>query len=496
MTLLDTAHTLTITIAGVDVGAWLVTGSLRITTVLGAELDSCNFELEDYGGLGPVTSWAEVIVTDETATKLFAGYAATVTSQVIQAGYLRWSITALDYGVMFQKRIVDRAFVDTHAGTIIDTLVQDELTGYDSTTYVSAGKEYSIRFDRRTLFDCIKDLADKDGFQWWVDVDKKLHYLLETDGAEAPFAIADVTACNWTTTFPVSGPNLSVEEDATDIRNDVTVHGGVAISQPVTENFIANGTQVNFIVSQTPINAVGVVTLDGVVQTVGRDYIDDPAKFNCMVNWTYGKIMFADPPAAGVSVSVTYTYDDPVRSVVQDLASQALYGRQEYIHVDPAIADESHADMLATAILQRYRYPDVRGRLTVERAGLAAGQQLAITCAALGWTNEVFMIQQCVLTQKRGGLLVCDVQFGGREPSLLDALRGIAGGSGGVAAGGIGSGAGTALGQRLDLRQPTAYQYIEDVTGARYLVPVYNVTVGSGELDLSDADSSGYVALL
>lgn len=497
---LDTAHTLTLTVDGTDVTGYLVESSLRLQTVIGAELDTCAFDLVDYDGLlGAFTSWLEVIVTDETATRLFGGYAAQVRARHAPGGEnLIWSITALDYGVLFQKRIVDQTFVGKTAAYMIDTLVQAELSGlgFDSTTYVATGGTYDIRFDRRTLFDAIKELSDKDNFIWWVDSTKHLHYVDDTSGAAAPFQVSDLAHANWTTIFPVDSSGFDVEEDASDIRNTVTVHGGVQTSEPVVEDFTGDGVTTDFAVAYSPINACGTVTVEGVEQQVGRDFIDDPARFPVLVNWTYGVLKFAVAPALGAAISIAYTYDAAIRTAVVDATSVATYGTHEYVHVDLSIASSAQAALLANAILSRYKNPTTAGRCTVERYGLAAGQILKVTDTALNWTAREFIIQNVVLTYGRKGI-TCAVQFGSREPSLLDALRGVAGGAGGIATGGIGSGAGTALGGRLDSRQPTGYQYVYDSgSGTWFLLPIYNVTIGNGEFDFSDDVNSGYIVAL
>lgn len=499
MTLLDANHTFTITVNGADVTRYLTGSSLRIQTVLGAELDTCTFDLEDYdNALGAITSWLPVTVEDESANVLFAGYAAQVRAQLGPGGgHLIWTLTCLDYGVLLQKRIVDSTFTETTAASMIGTLVAAELgaAGYDGATYVATGGTYTMRFDRRTLFDCIQELASKDEYIWWVDTDKALHYIAEASATAAPFAIAPLASCDWSTTFPAQGA-LSVEEDASDIRNAVAVHGGVTTSDPLTEFFVGDGVTTDFTVSHAPINATNAVLVNGAVQETGRDFIDDPTKFAVLINWSYGVLKFADPPAAGAAIQIVYTYDEAVRVTVNDAASQATYGVHEYVHVDPAIASEAEATFVAEAILRRYKNPTTSGRLTVERLGLAAGQKLSITNTALGWTAREFIIQSATTSVSRKGVQT-DVQFGTREPSLLQVLRGVAGSAGGIATGGIGSGAGTALGERLDLRQPTGYQFLsEPDSGVSWLVPVYNVTVGDGILDFSDEDNSGYWILL
>lgn len=503
--LLDPLLPIRVTINNVDVTAFYRSRSLQISLTLGADADTCRVALEDYNGtLGAVAGWDELRVTEQGyGTTLFAGFVVAAQQKPLAGGGVLWSLTATDKGALLQKVTVTANYTAKFGGAIVRSLAATYAPWLDLTHVAAGVKARDLRFDRVALSDAFKKLAELDGYDWWVD-DTALWYIPQAQALAAPFALADGLNCQpvngaYTTRYPYLKDSLEVSRDYVDIRNRVIVHGGTRASPPQTELFTADGVKQEFPVVHAPVNVYIAIYIDGFPQRFGREYIDDPTQYDILTNWQHGVVKFASAPAAGKVIQVIYTYDDPLRVTVTDATSAALYCPPElayfdYMHVDGALASETACEAAALEILAKYAYEQVYGGIGAPKLGLKPGQMLKITDGALAWVDAEYLIRSATIREVANKVFATDVRFGNRQPSLLDAMLGLAGASGGVAAGASG-GQGDILQAPKDLRQPTGYQYIQTAGGEWVLVPVYHQLVGTGMLDYSDANNSQYVGL-
>ncbi len=495
--LLDPLLPIKVYINSMDVTAYYVSRSLALSLTLGQDVDTCRLALHDSGGLGAVAGWDELRVTElGYGTTLFAGYVVTAKQSVLEGQQLLWDLTASDKGALLQKIMVTATFTAAFGGAIITALAAS-YASWLNVTHVAVGiQARDINFDRLSLADCIKKLAELDGYEWWVE-DNDLWYVPQTYAPAAPFRLAD--GLNWrgqTGVAPYLANSLQIDRDYVDVRNRVIVHGGTRASEPQTEIFTGDGTTTTFYLTHGDINVYITIYLNGAPQRFGREYIDDARGYPVLTNWQHGYVKFATAPAVGAAIQVVYTYNDPLRVTVTDTASAALYCPAElpyfdYIHVDGTLVTESACEAAALEIISKYAYEQVYGAVTVPKLGLKPGQVVQITDSTLGWSAASYLIRAANIREVRNKVFETQVRFGNRKPSLLDAMLGLAGAPGGVAAGASG-GQGDILSPPIDLRQPTGYQYVELANGERILVPVYHQLVGTGQLDFSDANNSQY----
>jgi len=115
MSTMDGAHTFTLSVGGNDVTAYLLKDTFKSTSALTHEIDTCNFTVEDSDGTLPdVDLWMEVIITDEGATKLFAGYCTRRKLEVAPSmKRKRVQLFCQDYGVLLKTVIVDTDYRTT-----------------------------------------------------------------------------------------------------------------------------------------------------------------------------------------------------------------------------------------------------------------------------------------------------------------------------------------------------------------------------------------------
>lgn len=499
--LLDVLHPLTILINNMDVSLYYETGSFAATLTIGQELDTCSFQLRNsWGNLGVIVPWDEVrIVEQGYGQDLFTGYVVSATQTPEPGGVLLWDLTCLDEGVIAQKIIIDETYTNTLTGTIMRDLCAKYLPWIDATSKVAAGTAQSVRFDRKTLAEAFKMLADLDGYEYWIK-SGTLHYLPPDMTDAAPFGLADANNIDMVSRFPCDARSVRITRDGIDVRNRVVVHGGMRASDPVTEMFHGDGVKTVFTVTHAPVHVFITVLVAGESKRFGREFIDDPARFAILTNWQHGTVTFDTPPAVGVEIQIVYTYQNPVRVTVIDDQSALLYcppglvNYFTYVHVDGALTTDDAADTTARAILAQYAYERVSGEAAVTRLGILAGQRMLLTDGTLGYVNAEFLVQSCQIEEIEPGVFRTGVRFGNRLPSFIDAVRGLAGGAGGIAAGAAG-GQGDILQAPADLRQPTGYMYVTLADGEKVLVPVYHQLIGTGQLDYSKTQNSQYIPL-
>lgn len=497
-TLLETDKTVKITINSVDRSANYRTGTIHIHTTLGAEVDTCQFELEDTDGTLPAfTGWLAVLIEDEAGTDLFGGVIVNAIPKHQPGGdRLIWAISCVDYSVLMQTKVVDRIYVGQTAAAILDDLFSTYLPEIDATTHVATGGTRTMRFDRVTLFDAVKMLADVDGYLWWVDASKNLHYTAPGSAAAAPFDVGDAENSDYSAVYPYLDGSLTVDYDDREIRNRVIVHGGTYASGQTTETFSGDDTTDVFTVSNRPLRSIIAVLVGGVAQAVGRDWIDNPANFDVLVNYNYGTLTWATPPPTGTdNITVIYTYDISIRVTRNDSASQTAYGRVfEFVHVDRSIGSEAQAEALADAILGAYAGRRTYGSFSVQMPGLSPGQEIEITDDALGWTAEAFIIQSVTLTEPAVGVFELRIAFGDRQPGFTDIARGFGGGAGGATVGGAGTGGGGGQGAYEPPATPGGLEHLSQNLGIIYVGRAEFLEIGTSFTNWDDYnDASGVV---
>ena len=232
----DSSHTFTLTVDGTNIWTYLVRGSLRHTDAEGSEIDKLVFEVEDYTETFAPSAYDEVIWTADGADKLFGGYATSVQPRLGPSGQrLIWTINADSYKVILAKsKRIRKSWENTAAGTILDeTFTAASIAGFDTSTHVSAGDTLETFNAGGEKVNSIVDLlAQICGYTWWIDADKNVHFGPD-DTVSAPYDVNNDDP-DYSSDYPALDGTLTKEEDASDIRNRITVRGGSKISDTQT----------------------------------------------------------------------------------------------------------------------------------------------------------------------------------------------------------------------------------------------------------------------
>lgn len=190
--------------------------------------------------------------------------------------------------------------------------------------------------------------------------------------------------------------NLTISEDASQLKNRVYVRGGTKLSDPTTFSQKGDGTQRKFPMPDKPHDIT--LTVNGVSKTVGIKNVDAAGTYQWFVNFQE-KYVEQDASQTVLSstdvLAVTYSYDIPILVAVEDTASIAAHGQKEFPIFDKTISTQQAARDRASAELTDYANNIIEGSFKTYTNGFRTGQYLTINLAAYG-INAQYIVQRVV----------------------------------------------------------------------------------------------------
>lgn len=398
---------ITVTIEGTDRTSSVVFNSLRKQDNLNQQIDSLDFKVRKYGALTYVPALGDEVVVTKDGTTIFGGVVVRIQENVKAAKILEYSVQCSDYSQFLKRELVTERYENTTVGAIISDIVTNYTTdGFTTAGVVGTLEIESISFNRLTVADSLQKLADAISYVWYVDYDKDIHFFPKN--TEAGSSLTD-TSQNYIF------DSLEIVEDLTQIRNSVLVQGGDAESDTTrTETFDGDGTKVHFPLANK-FASKPTVTVDSVAQTVGVEFLDDDASFDCMWNFNEKYLRFTSgntPPAGTNNVDAEGIYLYPIVVRVPAPASIAQFGSYEFAITDRSIKSQDEAIERALAELAGYQNTLYEGSFRTYSDGFRSGQVLTINSTQRGKNIEVLI--QSVSARMRdpeGTTLEYHVQF-------------------------------------------------------------------------------------
>lgn len=380
-TTLATAYA--IEIDGIDRTADIIVPSLTIEDVINDQANTCQFTLVDRSNNGIPTNDSEIIITLNDGTKLFGGYIVGVS--LTKKGIVSAQITCTDYTRLLDKYLVHRTYENMTDKEIIDDIVTRYCVGSGiTTTHVVAGVTIEqITFNYIQPSQAIRKIAELTGRNWYIDYDKDIHYApLVTD--VAPFHI-DSTENRYS--------GLTINKDATQIKNRVYVRGGTKLSDYTTYSTKGDGVKRQFTLPDKPHDVS--VTVNGVSKTVGIKNVNTTG-FDYYLNYNEKYIeqsSLASVLTSTDTLAVTYKYDIPILVAVEDTLSIIDSGVREFAIFDKTISTTQSARDRATAELTDYANNLIEGSFTTQTNGFRSGQYLNISLTDYGISAD-YVVQK------------------------------------------------------------------------------------------------------
>lgn len=417
-----TFRRITLFIRGIEKTRMLKAKSLRIKDALTSKVDTCSFILEDTEGGNKPSQGDEVIIYRGTPpVKIFAGEIINAPQAQISPGIYNYAVRCADYS----RRLDKRKVVETYTNQTCSYIINDIINSYApefSVRNVQVGPTVTfIAFNYKSARECIRDLARLSGYDWYVDYDGDIHFFARETNT-APYSL-DAAASSGRYV------GLKIGVDKSQLRNRVYVRGGYYLSNLYTQEIVADGEQLEFLLAYEP-QAPMSVYVDGGAKTLGIDNIDTSGK-DFVVNVAEKTIKNLDLAKLtdGQVFKATYKYKIPILCRVDDEDSQEaikLIEGGDGVYEGPIIVDESIASLDAArerafAEIRQYSNALVQGNFKTDQDGYRSGQLLTINIPSRG-INSQYLIQNVTKKSIGGGHLEYEVAFATLLTGLTDFL--------------------------------------------------------------------------
>lgn len=256
----------------------------------------------------------EVVVTrtSDSAT-LFAGRITLVRISVDEAGNKFASYSLSGHEVLADRRIVAEVYINRSAGYIVKDLI-DKYLSADGITEGTIDDGITIPravFGYQQLSDVLRVLAEANGYIWYIDTAKALHFT-ERDLLTAPYAIDEAVAGD----RPIRA--LRYDKSLTQYRNRQFIQYN-ELTSVRTESFTGDGSTQTFGV-EFPIALKPAINVNGIAQTVGIAAVSDNTQWywskgeNTVTQQLSDKPMTVDGRIANTSVSIDVPYLRSIRA--------------------------------------------------------------------------------------------------------------------------------------------------------------------------------------
>ena len=392
------ANPIYITCNGNDISNSVDWKSIDAVSVLTKENGSFKFNVNLATGQTGVT----VPVVGDTielydSTGIIFGGTVTEVETTVQGLYMMNTVTASDWGYLFDGTLVKKNYSGIDPHDIVVDLVQNFCVGKGFTTnHVQYGNFTvpTIQFNYQQPTKCLESLARLIGWDWYIDPNKDIHFFLGDvadaigDGGPAPITI-DATSAE------VQWNSLDVLLNMQNMQNSVYVIGGSRITQFHSSNtldsYMTDGVQQSFPTSYAYTESTIQVTLGGVAQTIGiLNQVTDPTSVDVIYAPSDRNIQFTHgAPAAGQTVLIWGWAEVPIIAHASDSASIAAYREYQGVIVDNKITSVPEAQARAQAQILLFGHPVYDLKVNTLIPGCRLGQAITVNLPHFGISKQL-----------------------------------------------------------------------------------------------------------
>ncbi len=357
------------------------------------EFNNTNGQYDDTFSLNEDVEIYADLDTDPAVTQIFLGVIENIQFKGKNQEE-KVILTGRDYGAILQDLIVSpRIFKDTDAGDIIKALIIQNANGTGITTnnVNSVGTVVDrITFNNISLFDAFRELAELEGFYFYVDSDKDLHFEQRASTASG------VTFDNTNIT------NADFKNTDSNIFNSVIVYGDRQLTG-VRETFGAQAGSI-YTLDDKPSNVIftGSASTNVPIQPGGILFVGDPKteSVQFLVDYQASQVVLTSGDTAGdntgwtgSSVIIDYQRSSPLIAIRNDATSISVYGKKDKIIIDRNVKSQDEANLKANGFLAEHKDPSIMGKINVEGIiNLTPGNTAVVNIPFHNITNQTYNI--------------------------------------------------------------------------------------------------------
>ena len=376
-------------VEGVDRNNYIDWQSFQKDDILNAQVDTLQFSTIKHS----TKTWKpavgdEVEVLDGTDI-IFAGVLITV-EETIKGALLKYRVKCKDWTHYLDRKLVTERYESKTVNEIIADINTNYLDGF-TVTNVDCGIEIdSIAFNKISVSKCIELLAKQVNYSWYVDYEKDIHFFTKNK----ELSEFNLTDDNGKYIFD----SLKIKDDLSQMRNRVIIRGGDMEGNSRTENFVGDGTKKTFALGHK-FEGTPTVTVNGVAQTVGIDFLDEDTDYDCLWNYNEKYVRFVTAPGDTLAIVISGIPLIPIIVQVEDAESIVEFGEYEFSKVDKTIKTKEEAKQYAISQIEAYAATIQEGSFQTYDSGLRSGQLINIQSTVRD-IDEDFLIQKVSLKMR------------------------------------------------------------------------------------------------
>jgi hypothetical protein len=346
------------------------------------------------------------VVMTQNAVNFFKGTITQRKEKVVKGRVIGYDFVCLDGYFEFDRRLVVKAYNDTTVGAVVTDIVNNFTSGFTLDIPASTPSIETVRFNYEQPSRCLQKLMNSIGWDWNISPTDVVSIFAPGNNA-APHEITDDGG-------HIIFGSLNFDATIVDLSNIVFVRGG-NYEDPIAEGDAVDKYESNGIDNTFPLiyqYSNTEVTVNGTPQTVGVDFIDDPADFDCLYNYSEKAVKFPDGTLSSGDV-VRVFGDAKVPLIVQgeDSTSVATYGAREFIEINKNITSIDEAELLVNSLLEQKRVGSRDGGFRSYETGWEVGQTATVNSTIFGKTDDVYKINSVTATLHDHENLVFDIDL-------------------------------------------------------------------------------------
>ena len=356
--------------------------SLKIQNVLTSRIDRCSFIIETYGDTTYRPNLGHEVIIYRDATKIFGGLILSIEEAPEAYNIIGYKIECVDYTRLLDGKLVTEVYENMTINAIIADLIANWApTGFTGVNVDCPNTINYIAFNYVPLSKCLKELAERFNYDWYVDYDKDIHFFNKEENA-APFSLNDNDGS-------YIFPTLQINRDNSQVKNVIIVRGGEYLADTLTAEIQTNGVDYMF---NLPYRYEDFqATLSSTNLNVGIDFSSDPDLHDALWNRDEKVLKFkkTDTPSNAKLLKIIGRPYLPVIikqkdnvSVEAMISAEGGNGEYEYLIIDQTINSKEGARQRAAAELYAYSQTISEADFETEVDGLKSGQRLHVVSAA------------------------------------------------------------------------------------------------------------------